>query len=172
VSEKLETHNSAAAELKALKQAAGKDGVIPTALATIPDSANTGVPTTPELQARFEDVHKRCRQAALVPKGRPGLGGQLAGMMFATLKYPPDPDDPAPENDKNNAEYVLVRARKHVKLGELEQAVEQLEKLEGQTAFTAQDWKKDAVDRIAIEKALKVIKMECALVNESFAGAS
>jgi hypothetical protein len=167
LAEKLETNQGAANELRALKVAAGTGGVIATALATIPKQVQSGVPTLPELQARFESVQKKCRQAALVPAGRPGLEGQLAGMVFATLKYPPNPEDPAPENDKDNAEFLLVRARKHVQLGELERAVEQLEKLEGQTAFTVADWKKDALNRIAVEKALKVIKMECALVNES-----
>jgi hypothetical protein len=88
-------------------------------------------------------------------------------MAFATIKYPPNPEDPAPENDKDNAEFLLVRARKHVQLGEVERAVEQLEKLEGQAAFTVADWKEDALNRVAVEKALKVIRMECALVNES-----
>jgi hypothetical protein len=167
LAEKLETNVSAASELAALKLAAGNEGVIATACATIPAAVKVGVPTLPELQARFVKASKKCRQAALVPAGRPGLEGQLAGMLFATLKYPPNADDPAPESDKDSAEYVLVRAQKHVELGELEQAVEQLEKLTGQPAFTIADWKKDAICRIAVEKALKVIKMECALLNES-----
>lgn len=167
LAEKMETNAGAAAELAALRLAAGSEGVIATACAHIPVAVRTGVPTLPELQARFEAAYKKCRQAALVPAGRPGLEGQLAGMLFALLKYPPDPDDPAPESDKDSAEYVLVRARSHVQLGELERAVEQLEKLKGQPAFTIEDWKKDAINRIAVEKALKVIKMECALLNES-----
>ena len=167
LSEKLETNQSAEEELKALKAAAGPDGVIATALATIPGNTKDGVPTLSDLQARFDAVHRKCRQAALVPAGRPGLEGQLAGMVFAAVKYPPHPDDPAPEAEKDNAEYVLVRAQKYVHLGQLERAVEQLEKLHGQPAFTAADWKKDAMRRVAVEKALKVIKMECALLNES-----
>lgn len=167
LAEKLETNQAAEKELKALKVAAGPEGVIATALATIPDDAKDGVPTLSDLQTRFEAVHKKCRQAALVPAGRPGLEGQLAGMVFAAVKYPPHPDDPAPEADKDNAEYVLVRAQKYVQLGQLERAVEQLEKLHGQPAFTAADWKKDAMRRIAAEKALKVIRLECALLNES-----
>lgn len=167
LAEKLETNASAASELNALKIAAGNKGVIATACATIPAAIKVGVPTLPELQARFEKVNKKCRQAALVPPGRHGLEGQLAGMVFATLKYQPDADDPAPESDKDSAEYILVRARKHVHLGELEQAVEQLEQLTGLPEFTIADWKKDAINRIAVEKALKVIKMECALLNES-----
>lgn len=121
----------------------------------------------PELQARFDQVLSKSRQAALVPKGQLGLEGQLAGMLFATLKFPPKPDDPAPENDKDAAEYVLVRARQHIQYGELDKAIQQLDKLEGQAAFTVQGWKKDASDRVAVDQALKVIKMECALLNET-----
>jgi hypothetical protein len=165
LAEKLETNAGAALELAALKLAAGNVGVISTACATIPDAVKTGVPTLAELQARFANAAKTSRQAALVPAGRPGLEGQLAGMVFATLKYPPNADDPSSASD--NAEYLLARAQKYVAVGELEHAVEQLDKLSGQPAFTIADWKKDAIHRIAVDKALKVIKLECALLNES-----
>lgn len=171
LAERLESKQPVTAELATLRSVAGEEGVIPTALQTIPVSAaQSGIPTVAELQAEFDRVYDKCRQASLVPKGRLGVDGQLAGMLFAKLKYPPGPDDPAPEsasdpNDK--AEYLLVRAKKHVGLGQLEQAVEQLEQLSGQVEFTARDWKQQALDRIAVDKALRVIKMECALLNES-----
>jgi hypothetical protein len=98
-----------------------------------------------------------------------GLEGQLMGTVLSTLKYAPNPDDPVPE--ESGGEYVLARARKHVQLGELEVAVEQLNKLDGQTAFTVRSWTKSAKDRIEAEKALHVIKMEVALMNESLAKA-
>jgi len=165
LAEKLETSSSAVAEIDALQVAAGNtDGVIATALATLP---TRGVPTLSELQARFVSASKEAREAALVPSGRTGLEGQIVGKVFATLKYEPNPNEAAPEADKDSAEYVLVRAKKHVELGELDKAVEQVEKLKGQARFTLKDWKTDALQRIAVEKALRVIKMECALLNES-----
>ena len=168
LSEVLETHAPAAKHIKALKSSAGQDGVIATAVGTLPQSVATeGVPTLSELQTRFEETYSTCRQAALVPPGRPGLDGQLAGMLFANLKYPPQPDDPPPTDSPNNAEYVLARARKHVQLGELGMAIDELEKLHGQVAFVIQDWKQAAMDRVAVEKAVKVIKLECALLHES-----
>ena len=57
-----------------------------------------------------------------------------------------------------------------MKLGELEESVGELDKLEGQAAFTVSDWKTSAMDRVAVEKALKVIKMECALLNKNMSG--
>jgi hypothetical protein len=125
----------------------------------------------PELQARFDNVASKTRQAALVPAGQSGVEGQLAGMLFASLKFPPKPDDPAPEDDLNAAEYVLVKARQDVQMGQLDKAVQELDKLKGQAAFTVQGWKKDAADRVAVEQALKVIKMECALLNKSMSTA-
>jgi len=170
LSEVLETHAPAANEVQALKTAAGTDGVIATAVRTLPSTVETnGVPTLPELQTKFEENYSTCRQAALVPPGRPGLDGQLAGYVFAALKYPPRPDDPAPESDPSSAEHVLARARKQVQLGELSSAVDELEKLQGQVAFVIDDWKKAAMDRIAVDKAIKVIKLECALLHEACA---
>ena len=154
-------------DVSPLQAVAGRDNVIAAALSSIPSSLANGVPTLPELQARFDKVAKKARQAALVPDGQSGLEGQLAGMLFAALKFPPKPDDPAPEDDLNAAEYVLVQARQHVQMGQLEKAVHELEKLKGQAAFTVQGWKKDAADRVAVEQAMKVIKMECALLNKS-----
>lgn len=141
--------------------------MIGSALASIPASAKAGVPTLSELQTKFEEIHGTARQAAFVPEGRVGLEGQLLGMVFSSLKFAPNPDDPVPEDSKDDAEYVLARARRHVQLGNLELAVEQLEKLKGQTAFTLRDWSQDAKDRIAINKSLHVIKLECAMMNES-----
>ena len=173
LAERLESHQPVSAELATLQSVAGEEGVIPTALQTIPAAAGrTGIATLAELQAEFDAVYDKCRQAALVPKGRPGIEGQLAGMLFAKLKYPPSAEDPAPENAEadTKAEFVLVRAKKHVSLGQLEQAVDQLDQLAGQVGFTAKDWKQQALDRIAVDKALRVIKLECALLNESMSG--
>jgi len=151
------------------QNAAGDNEVIVSAVSTVPSSIEKGIPTLSELQTRFETVYKKSRQAALVPAGRTTLGGQLLGMAFSRVKYAPEPDDPAPQDGTDENEYILVRARKLVQLGELERAIEQLEKLDGQPAFTAKDWTLDAKDRVATEKAARVIKMECAIVNESMA---
>lgn len=160
LSEKLETSESAATELSALSKAAGTEGVIATACATIPKSVNTGVPTLAELQARFEKVAKKCRQSLLVPGGLLGLEGQLTGMVMAAVTYPPT-------DHGDTAEHKLEQARELVAQGSLEEAIGKVEGLSGQANFVAADWKKDAIERVAVEKALKVIKMECALLNES-----
>lgn len=171
LAQKLETSQGAKEELEALAMAAETDSIISLALQTIPNSIQYGIPTVSELQTKFEKVEKKSRQAAMVPEGRTGLEGQLLGMLFSTVKYAPNPDDPAPEENKDDAEYVLARASRHVKLGELERAVEQLNKLKGQPAFTVQDWKKSALDRVATDKALHVIKMECAVMNKTMSSA-
>jgi hypothetical protein len=168
LADRLESSKPAAAQVAALQAVAGSNALVAAALQSLPKSVGKGVATLQELQAKFEEsVHPKCRQAAMVPAGQQGLEGQLLGMVFSTLKYPPGPDDPAPESEKDASEYVLVRARRHVQLGELEQAVKQLDKLTGQAAFTAADWKSQAKERVSVDKGLKVIRMECALANAS-----
>lgn len=171
LAEKLETGNAAQEEVETLLSAADKDSVIALALKTIPGSIKSGIPTVSELQTKFDKVQKKCRQAAMVPEGRLGLEGQLLGIIFSSLKYAPSPDDAAPEENKDDAEYILARARRYVQLGELEQAVEQLDKLKGQAAFTVRDWTKCARDRVATDKALHVVKLECAVMNKSMSSA-
>lgn len=111
--------------------------------------------------------HGDFKQAAMVPEGRSGLEGQLLGMIFAKLSVPPSPDSvPTSEEEGNVADGILSLARKYVQLGDLEKAVDQLNKLKGQAAYVVQDWKAQASDRISTERALKVIKLECALLNK------
>ena len=165
----LESSTPAGAAMAALKAVAEDNAVVSSTLEAIPSTVATkGVMTLQELQTHYEEkVYPKCRRAAMVPAGQQGVEGQLLGSVFATLKYPPSPDDPAPEADKDESEYVLARARRHVQLGELEQAAEQMGKLKGQPAFTASDWMQRVKERVAVDKALKVIRMECVLANES-----
>ena len=163
---KLEVGEGAAVEIAALKGAAGGEGVIASAVGMIPSTAEVGVPTVAELQAAFDESYTVGRQAAMVPEGRAGLEGQLMGMLFAKLSVPPSPEAvPTSEEEGNVTDGVLSLARKHVQVGDLEKAVEQLNKLKGQAAFVMKDWKSLAADRVSTERALKVIKLECALLN-------
>ena len=171
LTEKLESGEPAGAAIDTVKAVASDNAVVSSAVESLPSSvATSGVSTLQQLQAAFEEeVYPQCRRAVNVPDGQDGLEGQILGMMFAKLKYPPAPDDPAPESEKDAADYVLARARRHVQLGELEQAVTEMGKLKGQAAFTAKDWEDQVKARVAVEKALKVIRMECALANETLA---
>jgi len=168
--EKMETSKSAAEELAALKVAAFESGVIEAALTKIPDSVKTGVPTLPELQTSYESSYVAGRQAAHVPVGRNGLEGQLIGMFFSMMTSPPSPDSVPPASDSGLTDHILSSASRHIQLGNLEEAVSELDKLKGQTALTMRDWKKTATDRIAVDKIMKVIKMECALMNKNMGG--
>lgn len=170
---KLETGEGAAVELAALEGAAGDEGVIASATSKIPKSCAKGVPTVADLQATFDSTYHVARQAAMVPEGRPGLDGQLLGILFAKLSAAPSPDAAiVPSSEEGNvADGVLSVAKEYVRLGDLDRAVEQLEKLKGQAAFAVRDWKSNAMDRVLTERALKVIKLECALLNKDVVGA-
>ncbi|KAL7429252.1 hypothetical protein ACHAXH_001010 [Discostella pseudostelligera] len=165
---KLEGGEGAAVELAALKGAVeGEEGVIASAVSMVPKSAEVGVPTVADLQVKFDESYKIGRQAAMVPEGRAGLHGQLLGMFFAKLSVPPSPDAvPTSEEEGSVSDGILSLARKYVQMGDLEKAVEQLNRLNGQTAYVMNDWKSKAMDRVATERALKVIKLECALLNK------
>lgn len=169
LSEKLDSGEAAGAAVNALKAVASENVVVSSAVDALPPSVTTtGLSTLQELQMRFEEeVYPQCRRATNIPDGQSGLEGQILGALFSTLKYPPAPDDPAPESEKDASEYVLSRARRHVQLGKLEEAVSEISKLKGQAAFVAKDWEGWAKDRVAVEKAMKVIHMELALANET-----
>ena len=170
---KLEGSDGAAVELAALKGAAGEEGVIASAVTMIPKSADGGVPTVAELQVKFDESYKVGREAAMVPEGRAGLEGQLLGKLFAKLSVPPSPDAvPTTEEEGSVADGILSLARQYVQLGDLEKAVAQLDRLTGQTAYVMNDWKSMASDRVSTERALKVIKLECALLNKDLVGES
>ena len=172
--EKLESGDPAGAAVRALEAVASENAVVTAAVRSLPSSVSlSGVSTLQQLQTVFEEtIYPQCRKAANVPPGVDGLEGQLLGSVFSFLRFPPGPQEAAPEAEKDDSEYVLARIKRHVQMGELEDAIRESKKLEGQVAFTAKDWASTARDRVAVEKALKVIRMECALANENLTQAT
>ena len=65
LAEKMETSKGATEELISLKAAAVENGVIASALSSIPNSVKSGISTLPELQAKFDDVLKVGRQVCI-----------------------------------------------------------------------------------------------------------
>ena len=171
--EKLESGEPAGAAVRALEAVASDNAIVSAAVHMLPASVSiSGVPSLQELQTSFDEtIYPQCRKAANVPVGLDGLEGQLLGSVFSFLRFPPGPEEAAPEAEKDSPEYVLARIKRYVQLGELEQALTESKKLDGQIAYTAKDWETQARDRVAVEKAVKVIRMECALANESLASA-
>ena len=165
---KFETSESAFSEVAALKAIVDEnDDPISSALSRIPAAASSGVPTLPELQSMFIKVKDACRQAAMVPKGS-GLGGQLFGYAFSALTIEP----PVGLIDGNSDDQILARAHYFVQNGDLESAVAQLDQLQGQASFVASDWQSAALSRAIVDQAVRVIKMECALINKNMGGSS
>merc|ERR1712060_453428 len=162
-------------EVNALKAAVDDGGVISSALSTLPNSILTsGVPTLSQLQVRFQKVYKAARQASMAPKGGTDLASQIFGMVFASFTFPPsidnNPDEYSSQSMKSDC--ILSKAQRYVQLGLLENAIKQLNQLPplSQEDFTIKDWKKDAQDRIAIQKASKIIHGECAFLNANMCG--
>mmetsp|Transcript_42745 Transcript_42745/g.62591 ORF Transcript_42745/g.62591 Transcript_42745/m.62591 type:complete len:688 (-) Transcript_42745:361-2424(-) len=174
---KMETSQGAAAELAALKAIAGsEEGVIASALSKVPDAVSNGegIPTLPELQTKFDKVHDATRRAAMVPDGQEGLPGQIFGYVFSKLSIEPSASaiEATPTDDTLlQPDYILGRTRRAIQLGDLETAVQELNNLKGQASFTVKDFKRDVTNRLLVNKALKVITLECALMNENMSGA-
>ncbi|KAL7504839.1 hypothetical protein ACHAXN_003558 [Cyclotella atomus] len=174
---KLENGESMEVEVEALRGAigsgeGGESSVIVSAVNMIPErvvESGGSVMSLGELQVAFDRSYKKGREAAMVPEGRSGLGGQLLGMLFAKLSVPPSPETSSSSEETDPAilsDSILSMARQYVQSGDLERAIQTLDKLKGQTAYVMNDWKKNAMDRVATERALKVIKLECALLNK------
>jgi len=183
------TGKNSVAEINALRKAvkaeeeSNRDGSgILVALDQLPQDVSNGslVPTVSELQADFHLVKKRARAASKVPEGNRGLGAQLFSYAFSAITVEPDPDKANVPTDSASSsivglssepqlydpDLILARAGKFVQLGDLETAVAELNQLKGQAAFTVQDWKHNATNRIMVNRMLKVVKLECALLNE------
>ena len=144
-----------------------ESGPVSAALEKIPSSAKGGVPTLPELQHRFEPIKQLCRQAAMVPEGS-GLGGQILGYVFSSILIAP----PSSRVDGNPDELSLARAHSFVQQGDLESAVKELDNLKGQAFFVAKDWKEAAATRAIVDQVVRILKVECALMNENMSGSS
>lgn len=155
-----------------------EDPLMESALSSLPSKKlqSKGVPTIGNLQKQFiNKVEERCRQAALVPEGHTSLGAQLVGILYSKLFLTTTALDgaSAPGDNTNSALYTLAKAKTQVELGNLEKAVKLLDELEmGENAannhqvnFTVRDWKQNAKDRVAVDKAVQILKMECALLN-------
>jgi len=171
--QKLEQGQPAATELEMLK-ASVVEGVLTKALERLPDAVGRDrtIPTVLQLQDHFLDtVYQSARQAALVPFNRTDIASQIYASLFATLTIPPDPS--AGVSEEPNPDMVLSLVRDHVKKGNIENALTTLSQNQmdnNQLAFTIGDWQRGANDRVAVEKVLRVIKMECALLNAELAG--
>lgn len=155
-----------------------EDPLMESALSSLPSKKlqSEGVPTVGSLQKQFiNKVEERCRQAALVPEGHTSLGAQLVGIVYSKFFLTTTALDgaSAPGDNTNSALYTLAKAKTQVELGNLEKAVKLLDELEmGENAannhqvnFTVRDWKQNAKDRVAVDKAVQILKMECALLN-------
>lgn len=64
LAEKMESNKGAIEEFAALKAAAVENGVIASALEQIPASLNAGIPTLPELQAKFDSIYQTGREVS------------------------------------------------------------------------------------------------------------
>mmetsp|Transcript_34432 Transcript_34432/g.79618 ORF Transcript_34432/g.79618 Transcript_34432/m.79618 type:complete len:229 (-) Transcript_34432:113-799(-) len=133
--------------------------------------ARGGVETLARLQERWEaKVARAGKEAAHVPAERVGAGAWLYGRVAAAASMMPSPAMLGEE--ERGAIPTLARATGFVKRGDLEEAVKQLDTLEGHVKFVVQDWLEAARARLVADRAMGVIQMQCAMMNHNMGTAS
>jgi len=124
----------------------------------------------------------KTRQAIFVPAGVMSLRGQWIGYICSRLLIPIVEKKTITTfwNLPSKLSYILSssmnlqmdahvsKAHHYLQHGNLEQAIQELDQLETNhiATITLRDWINNARNRILVDRALHVIKIECALLNE------
>ncbi len=127
---------------------------------TIPESAaKNGVPTTAQLQHSFDRVSSRGLDASLVPEEAAGtLWAHVLGAVMARLKFSRYEMVMAEDEVPCNDEERIRCARKFVRCGEMEKAVEVLESIEKPLPREIMsDWLYDARCRCTVDRAAQAL---------------
>jgi len=186
-SSKLETSSSANEEYQILKDMTSDSDIITSALTQVSDDKlSKGIPTVSDLQSMFEYILPKTRQAIFVPSGTTTLRGQWIGYICSKLLSTPIEKETTAmfwnlplklsslitASSNLQMDVHLSKAYQYLQIGDLEQAVYELDEIGSNciVALTIRDWKNHAKDRILIDRALNVIKIECSLLNQQLIG--
>lgn len=155
------------AEVDALRGLCVGDELLSTLLDAIPTAAlETGVPSTPDLRARFHVVRNEVRKNALAPANAPSVVGQAVGSVLATLSWAPVGFVPG-----EGIEEVLARAHYLLDQGDLRGCLKELQLVKGFSSKLIKDWTDLAQDRLAVEQITHTMRSAAALRHLSYANA-
>ncbi|KAG0257707.1 Formation of crista junctions protein 1 [Actinomortierella ambigua] len=152
------------ARLKRLAEQDKENELLRAVLASIPEAvAREGVDSVPELADRFQHVADEVRKASLVPDN----GGVLAhGMSVVLSKLMFKKQGLVPGND---VEAILARTEFYLQESDLEQAVRELNQLQGWGKRLAKDWIVAARRRVEVGQALDIISTQANLTSLTLA---
>ncbi|KAL0590014.1 hypothetical protein ABG067_001981 [Albugo candida] len=133
LSERIEAAVPLSKEIRKLSEVGKDDEFIQELITKIPSQVvQNGVTSVLELQRRFQKVKAAGRRAAMVPDGS-GMAGQLFCTALSYLLIPP-----AGPIDGDDAEAIYSRADYAIASGDLNRAVNELERLSGVPAQISQ----------------------------------
>lgn len=158
ISNQLEKNTPFSAEMAELRQiAAAGDAVISAAVGYVPASASkNGVKTYVQLKESFGLLAPGSRRAGLMPDDAGPIWVPVA-YALDFLKFHPKGDVPG-----GAVEEILARAEYHLDSGNLEQAVKEINLLNGPASQVMDDWSGAAKERLSVEKAMDVVKAHAA----------
>lgn len=144
---------SLAPEVSALKTLCKGDAFLETVVSSIPAAAERGIPTLPDLRARFKLVQSEVRKHALAPEAAPKIVGQMVGSVLAMASS-------APKGfvEGDGLEETLARSAHFLDNGDLSSAVLELKDLRGYAKVLLKDWETEADNRLAAEEAVKLLR--------------
>jgi len=161
--------SSLQSDISALKKICASETLIVAALENLEADLKKGgaLPTTGELQARYETVFETARKMTFLDgSDMTGVLALVRGNIASKLQRPPQAEEAM---KKSNAactdEDLLVRAGHLTKIGSLKEAADELDKIKGKkTRVAIRDWVKDCTTRVDADIACDVMKNRCAVL--------
>jgi hypothetical protein len=142
-----------AAEVLTLKKLCKGDAFLEVVVASIPAAAERGIPSLPDLRARFKLVQAEVRKHALAPESAPKILGQMVGTALAMASS-------APKGyvEGTGLEETLARSAHYLDNGDLRSAVQELKDLHGYAKVMLKDWEAEAGYRLTAEDTVKLLR--------------
>ncbi|ODV64223.1 uncharacterized protein ASCRUDRAFT_73894 [Ascoidea rubescens DSM 1968] len=146
-------------EINTLKQLTKNDELISVAIDSLPEDAiEHGVLTKSQLYSRWQLLVPELRASSLLPPNA-GLLGHLTSRLFSKILIP---KKGSPSG--KDMESVLARVDNSLKLGKIDDAVEEVSSLKGWSRKLADDWVVESRKRLEIEFLLGLISSQSKII--------
>ncbi|KAK9460014.1 mitochondrial inner membrane protein-domain-containing protein [Lipomyces oligophaga] len=140
--------------LARIKIAAGDDPLVSSVINAFPRSAYAGVLSPQQLAARFKQIAPEIRKASLVPENA-GVAGFAGSWILSKLLWKKEGKPTGAD-----VESVLARAESALLEGHVEQAVREVNMLDGWRKKLADDWLEEGRKRSEVEFLAQVLSEE------------
>ncbi|KAJ8099944.1 mitochondrial inner membrane protein-domain-containing protein [Lipomyces tetrasporus] len=137
-----------------IKEVGGDDPLISAAVAAVPVAAYDGVLTPAQLAARFKLLVPEIRKVSLVPADA-GVAGFVGSWLFSKLLWK---KEGKPKG--TDVESVLARAESALVEGQVDEAVREVNSLDGWRKKLAEDWLAEGRKRTEVEFLARVLGEE------------